>query len=299
MRILVTGGAGQVGRELQRLDWPDSVALSAPARDRLDITDEASVRRALDGVDGVINCAAYTAVDKAESDSVEAWRVNALGPAILAAATARAGVPIVHVSTDYVFDGLADRPYVETDAVRPLNVYGASKEGGEQAIRAGNPRHAIIRASWIVSAHRSNFLKTMLRLGRERAILRIVDDQIGRPTAASDLAAALATIAQRLIADASTPAGIWHFANAGDTSWFGFAEDIFAQARRYSLRTPAVEPISTQDYPTPARRPPNSRLDTSRIEADFGVIPQSWRRAILPIIAELADAEGDKRDRAA
>lgn len=289
MRVLVLGGAGQVGLELQRLRWPEGVSVVAPGRDALDLADEGAIERAIadGGFGAVINTAAYTAVDKAEQDVAAAWRANAMAPAILAAATARAGVPIVHVSTDYVFDGRKGEPYEVGDAVAPLGVYGASKEGGEQAVRTANPRHAIVRTAWVVSPHRANFVKTMLRLAGERPALRVVDDQWGNPTIAADLAAALAQIALRLAQDATAPAGTYHFANRGDVSWRGFAAEIMAQSQARGGSCVPVEAITTADFPTPARRPANSRLSTRAVTAAFGIEPRPWRDALGDILDTL------------
>lgn len=288
--ILVVGGGGQVGLELQRLSLPQGVSITAPSRGELDITDEASVKAVVASRPwgAVINTAAYTAVDKAETEIAEAWRINALAPAILAQETARAKIPLVHVSTDYVFDGKGEGFYRESDPVAPIGVYGASKEGGEQAVRTANRRHAIVRTAWVVSAHRGNFVKTMLRFGAEREEMSVVADQIGCPTIAGDLADALLTIAVRLASDADAPTGTYHFVNGGETSWHGFAEEIFAQAKARGLKTPAtVKAIATSDYPTPARRPANSRLSTTTLTADYGIVPRPWQAALADVMAEL------------
>jgi dTDP-4-dehydrorhamnose reductase len=205
----------------------------------------------------------------------------------LAAAAARAGAPLVQVSTDYVFDGAADRAYEVGDAVAPLGVYGASKEGGEQAVRTAQPRHAIVRTAWVVSPHRANFVKTMLRLAAERPALRVVDDQHGTPTIAGDLAATLAAIALRLAQDPAAPVGTFHFANAGAVSWRGVAAEIMAQSARRGGPCVPVEGITSADYPTPARRPANSRLSTARVAADYGVRPRPWREALGEVLDEL------------
>lgn len=281
MDILVTGGGGQVGTELLGLDWPDGVALHAPDREQLDLSDPASI----DGVmaarrwSAVISCGAYTAVDRAESEIEPAWRVNALGPALLARRAAESHIPIVHVSTDYVFDGTKDGYYDEADPVAPINVYGASKEGGEQAVRTGNPHHAIVRTAWVVSPYRANFLKTMLRLARERDELAVVCDQRGCPTFAGDLAAALRAVTLKL-KDRPALAGTYHFVNAGEASWSEFARAIFSASAVRGGPTARVRDITTSEYPTLARRPANSRLRTDRIQDAFEVTPRPWSQAL-------------------
>lgn len=282
MDILLTGGGGQVGLELRRQDWGDGVTIHAPGRDTLDLADVASVERVLAerAWGAVISSGAYTAVDKAESDVAAAWRVNALAPAILAAGTARAGIPIVHISTDYVFAGDKRGFYVEDDPVAPLGVYGASKEGGEQAVRTANPRHAIVRTAWVVGPHRANFLKTMLRLAGDRDEVSVVSDQHGCPTFAGDLAGAVATVTRALIARPDAPAGTYHFVNAGEATWSGFASAIFAASAARGGPSARVKPITTAEYPTPARRPVNSRLATAKIEAAYGIRPRPWQDAL-------------------
>lgn len=290
MDILVLGGAGQVGTELQALSWPDGVRVHAPGRTDLDITDADAVAAALAARDyrAVINTAAYTAVDKAESDVVAAWRLNALAPAILAAATAAQSIPLVHVSTDYVFAGTKpDGAYAPDAPIDPQSVYGASKAAGELAVRTGNPRHAVVRTAWVVSPHRGNFVKTMLRLAAERDALTVVDDQHGCPTSAADLAAALATIAQRMAGDADAPTGTFHCVNAGDTTWCGFAEAIVAGSARRGGRSVPVKGIPTSAYPTPARRPANSRLSTDSLTAAYGIAPRAWQAALDDILDRL------------
>jgi dTDP-4-dehydrorhamnose reductase len=289
MDILVTGGSGQVGLELQRLQLPSGVVLHAPGRAELDLESAPAIAQAVAARPwaAVINAAAYTAVDRAESDVVAAWRLNALAPAALAQATAAAGIPLVHVSTDFVFDGAKEAPYVEDDAVGPLGVYGASKEGGEQAVRTANPRHVIARTAWVVSPHRANFLKTMLRLGAERPVLRVVADQRGCPTSAADLAAALLAIALRLARDPDAPTGTFHVVNDGEATWHALAEAIFAEAARRGRPRPVVEAIGTADYPTPARRPANSRLCCAKLGAAYGLKLRPWQPAIGGILDEL------------
>lgn len=289
LNILVTGGAGQVGLELLRHAWPKSVNLYAPTREVLDLSNAASIAGlfAERQFDAVINAAAYTAVDAAEDDVATAFAANAMGPALLADATRRAGIPLIHVSTDYVFDGRSERPYVETDAVGPLGVYGASKLAGELAVRAGNRRSVVLRTAWVLSAHRSNFLKTMLRLAETRSELNVVEDQHGCPTGAADIAAALARITLRMIADPDAPTGVYHFVNDGETTWAGLAREVFAVSEKLGGVSAAVLGIPSIDYPTPAKRPANSRLSTERLTLDYGVAPRPWGEAVHDIIREL------------
>lgn len=286
--ILVTGGNGQLGTELRRYAWPNGWSVTAVDVDELDLTDTAGIAALVASKPwaAVISGAAYTAVDKAESDQVTAWAINALAPAAFAQACAKADIPLLQVSTDYVFDGSKPGGWEVGDPVGPLNVYGASKLGGELAVASGCKRYAIVRTSWVVSAHGNNFVKTMLRVGAERDRLTVVDDQHGAPTAAADLAAALAKIAVRMTEDASL-AGTWHFSNAGLTTWAGFAREIFAQAAAHGGPAPEVAPITTADYPVPAARPQHSRLSHAAITRDFGIAPRPWQEALADIIAEL------------
>jgi dTDP-4-dehydrorhamnose reductase len=288
-QILVTGGNGQLGTELQRFAWPAGWAAVPIDIDELDLTDAAAIAAKIAERHwaAVISGGAYTAVDKAESDVVTAWAVNALAPAALAAACDRAGIPIVQVSTDYVFDGSRDGAWEIDDPVAPLGVYGASKLGGELAVRTACARHAIVRTAWVVSAHGNNFIKTMLRIGAERESLSVVDDQRGSPTAAADLAAALATIAMRLADDPAAPTGTYHFSNAGAVSWAGFAREIFAQASARGGPSATIVPITTADYPTPATRPANSLLSHAAITRDYGIVPRAWQPALGDILDEL------------
>jgi dTDP-4-dehydrorhamnose reductase len=235
----------------------------------------------------VINAAAYTAVDKAETDIVAAWAVNAMAPAAFAEGCAKAGIPLVQVSTDYVFAGDTAGAWEINDPVAPLNVYGASKLGGELAVRTSGVRHAIVRTAWVVSAHGTNFVKTMLRVAETRDSLNVVADQRGSPTSAADLAAALRTIAFRLVDDVEAPTGTFHFSNAGDISWADFANEIFRQSSLRNGPIATVTPIPSSDYPTPAQRPANSLLNHSAIRAAYGIDPRDWRVALSDILDEL------------
>ena len=288
-RVLVTGGNGQLGAELRRYAWPDGWEAIGIDIDELDLTDTAAAAAKVVGGAwaAVISGGAYTAVDKAEKDLVTAWAVNALAPAALAGACRQIGIPIVQVSTDYVFDGSKDGAWEVDDPVGPLGVYGASKLGGELAVATSGARHAIVRTAWLVSAYGDNFIKTMLRLGAERDRIRVIDDQRGSPTAAADLAAALATIAMRLVDVPQTPNGTYHFSNAGAVTWAGFAREIFAQAARRGGPSPTVEGIATSEYPTLATRPANSLLSHVAIERDYGICPRAWQESLSDILDEL------------
>jgi dTDP-4-dehydrorhamnose reductase len=288
--ILITGGAGQVGLELLAQQWPAHVRLLAPGRDELDLSDPADVRAWFSDhkVAAVINSAAHTAVDRAQVEVAAAFAANALGPALLADATREAAIPLIQVSTDYVFDGAGTDAYGEDHPTGPLSVYGASKLAGELAVRTGNPRSVVLRTAWVLSPHRANFAKTMLRLAADRDTLSVVDDQVGCPTSARDIAAALAVITLRQIEDPQAPCGIYHFVNAGQTSWCGLAREIFAQSAARGGPTAQVQAITTAQYPTPARRPANSRLSTQAITRDYGVVPRPWREAVAEIVAELS-----------
>ncbi|MFO1079734.1 MAG: dTDP-4-dehydrorhamnose reductase [Reyranellaceae bacterium] len=288
MNVLVCGGSGQVGLELLRQQWRSDVRLVAPARRELDLGDDASISEVFRNRSfaAVVNAAAYTAVDAAQQEVSQAWRINAVAPALLAYETGRLGIPLIHVSTDYVFDGTSDRPYVPADPVAPLNVYGASKEGGEQGVRTGNQRHVIIRTAWVVSPHRKNFVKTMLHLANERDLVRVVDDQAGCPTSASDLAAAVRAVVMRQLAG-NGACGTYHFVNRGITTWFRFAEAIMRGASRRGHRAVPVEPVATAAYPTAARRPMNSALSTETLARDYQVAPRPWEQAIDEVLDRL------------
>jgi len=294
--VLVTGAGGQLGTELQRCAWPDGWQVTALDMADLDLRDaDAIAAKVAQGVDGqpwavVINGAAYTAVDKAEADLVTAWAVNAMAPAAFAQACVAAAVPLVQVSTDYVFAGDKAGAWEVDDPVAPLGVYGASKLGGELAVRTSGVRHAIVRTAWVVSAHGNNFVKTMLRVGEARDSLTVVDDQRGSPTAAADLAQALRTIAVRLVDDPQAPTGTFHFSNAGDISWADFAIEIFRQSALRGGPEAAVVRIPSSDYPTPARRPANSLLSHDAIRAAYDIEPRDWRAALSDILDELIGA---------
>ncbi|WP_375573972.1 dTDP-4-dehydrorhamnose reductase [Seohaeicola saemankumensis] len=285
MRVLVFGQTGQVATELARQAAPD-MAMTCLGRDRADLSDPAACAAAIAASDAdvVINAAAYTAVDRAESEEDLATTINGTAPGAMAAACKAAGIPFLHVSTDYVFDGSGTRPWQPDDATGPLGAYGRSKLAGEQAVRAAGGAHALMRTSWVFSAHGANFVKTMLRLGAERDKLTIVADQIGGPTAAADIAAALLTMARAFHAGQGTT-GTYHFSGAPDVSWADFARAIFVQAGLAC----AVEDIPTSAYPTPARRPGNSRMDCTGLTRDFGIKRPDWRASLASVMSDLKE----------
>jgi len=288
MKLLVLGAGGQVGHELCRLAWPAGCTLAAFDRGGVDIARRDGVAAAVarERPDIVINAAAYTAVDRAEIQTDQAWAGNCTGPLNLAACCAEAAIPLIHLSTDYVFDGSKSGAYVEDDPVKPLGAYGQSKEAGDRAVREMLSQHVILRTAWVYSAHGHNFVRTMLRLAAERPVLRVVADQIGSPTSAADIAAAIAAVVTQITAG-KTNWGTYHFAGGGAVSWHGFAEAIFEEAAPWRGPAPRVEAISTADYPTPARRPANSVLDCCRIGAAFGIAPRPWGHALADVIREM------------
>ena len=279
MKLLVFGKTGQVARELARLA-PDATFLG---RDEANLMDPSACAAAIAGsdADAVINAAAWTAVDKAETEEAAATVVNADAPTAMASAAAAKGVPFLHVSTDYVFDGSGNQPFAADHPTAPLNAYGRSKRAGEDGVRAAGGNHLILRTSWVFSAHGANFVKTMLRLGRERDSLNVVADQIGGPTPADCIAHTLLTLASELLVGAA--GGTYHYAGAPEVSWADFARAIMTQAG-LSCR---INDIPTSDYPTPARRPPNSRLDCRMLLADFGIHRPDWRPELTNILMEL------------
>ena len=290
--LLLLGAEGQLGQEVRKLAAScDLTLVDADAPDApLDITDAAAVKQALErGYAAVINAAAYTAVDKAESEEALAMAVNRDGAAQLALACRDGGAALIHLSTDYVFDGLKGAGYREDDPVHPLNVYGRSKEAGEAAVRAALPAHVILRTSWVFGAAGGNFVKTMLRLGGEREELSIVADQHGCPTPAAALAEAVLAVAGRL-----TPQtyGTYHCAGAERTSWYDFAQAIFiGQEELTGRKGPKLRPIATADYPTAARRPPDSALDSGLFQATFGQGPIDWRKGLKDVLRDLLVAQ--------
>jgi len=278
-KILVFGANGQVGREIAAQARGLAVRFD---RASVDICVEAAVRQAVRDHPpaAIVNAAAYTAVDKAETEADEALSVNRDGAAVLAQAAASAGVPFIHLSTDYVFDGTKRTPYREDDPVAPLGAYGLSKAEGERAVRSICPRHVILRTAWVYSPYGSNFVRTMLRLGADRPELQIVDDQTGCPTAAADIAATIVAIIAKANQPDFTAWGTYHYCGADIVTWYGFANLIFEAATAYGQKAPQLVPISTAAYPTAARRPAYSVLAMEKLETTFGVRPRPLRECL-------------------
>jgi dTDP-4-dehydrorhamnose reductase len=288
MRILVLGSSGQIGFELLRAAWPLGTTTIGVSHSQIDITDASAVAHlvARSNCDLAINAAAFTAVDRAEIEPRRAFAVNRDGAGHVAAACARAGVPLIHLSTDYVFDGAKKGAYVEDDPVSPINIYGASKAAGEDAVRENHPRHLILRTSWVYGAHGHNFVKTLLRLGRDRKDIAVVCDQRGSPTAAVDLAAGISEIAERLTG-ALDPWGTYHLCGDGATTRYDFAQRIFALLSRQGDEMPVLRQVNSQEFPASAKRPENSQLDCRRIAEVFGVGCPSWDTSLARILPEI------------
>jgi dTDP-4-dehydrorhamnose reductase len=297
MRILLTGANGQVGWEVSNRGGQRVFEVLALERSDLDITDPVSVSREVNraGVSLVVNAAGYTAVDHAESEPELAFAVNRDGPAYLASACGKAGIPLVHISTDYVFDGHKEGAYLVTDPVSPLSVYGKSKAAGEVEVRKRLREHLILRTSWVYGVHGHNFVKTMLRLGREREVIQVVTDQYGCPTYAADLAEAILKIAARFLEGGQIHWGTYHYCGKGVTTWHAFAEEIFRLVSdSVSLKVKRVEPISTSEYPTLAQRPASSILDCSVLENTFNIHPRPWAESLAHMLEVLFSFENFK-----
>jgi dTDP-4-dehydrorhamnose reductase len=288
-KILVLGQSGQMAMELAKLGPPKGFELVFAGRARFDLAgpQDPDALIAAEAPAAVINAAAYTAVDRAECEPAAAFRLNRDAPAALARACARRDIPLVHVSTDYVFDGRKPEPYVETDPVAPMSVYGRSKAEGEAAVLAAGGRAVILRTSWAYSVFGSNFVKTMLRLARERPGIGVVDDQIGRPTWAEDCAGGALRAVQALLDRAPEAAGILHLSGAGDATWADFARAIFEASAARGGPTADVRPITTADYPTAAARPANSRLDCSKITSVLQLPMRPWREGLAACLDEM------------
>ncbi len=285
--LLVAGGSGQLATALQLAATDRGIAVRRVGRPDFDFDHPASIGRTLDEARpaAVVNAAAYTGVDAAETDAEAAYRANRDGPAELARLCAARGLPLIHVSTDYVFDGTKGAPYREDDRTNPQGVYGASKLAGEEAVLAACRSAMIVRTSWVYAATGKNFLRTMLGAAQKTSRLRVVADQLGCPTSADDLALAILALMPRLPDDPA--ARVIHLAGTGSTSWHGFATAIFESAGRYGIAPPTIEAIATSDWPTPAKRPANSRLDCSLAAQRLGVTMPAWRPSLDRVIDEV------------
>jgi dTDP-4-dehydrorhamnose reductase len=288
VKILLVGSRGQLGWELLRATKECGLDCEGLDTPQFDLTDKEAVERTVGGEEFslVVNAAAYTAVDKAESERDQAFAVNADGPRYLALACAKNNIPLIHVSTDYVFDGTKKTPYVESDPISPMGVYGESKAAGEASVRDNLNNYIILRTSWLYSSHGNNFVKTILRLAGEREELRVVADQYGCPTYAADLAAAVLELAKRIGSQGSVQWGVYHYCGHGVTTWHGFAQEICELSKKHTpMRVKEIEVISTDEYPTPAKRPPYSALDCSKIKSVFGIRTRPWQDSLADMLA--------------
>ena len=295
--VVVVGSGGMLGWEVVESLKSAGHKVAALDIPLIDITKRESIRSVLGGIGSpvlLMNCAAYTAVDKAESEPEAAFAVNRDGPANLADECERLGIPLIHISTDYVFNGKSNRPYLEEDAADPLNVYGLSKWEGEEAVRSRLARHLIVRTSWLYGSRGQNFVKTMLKLGKEREELKVVSDQYGCPTWSFDLAGCLVRIGERALAGSEeVPWGTYHFCGEGITTWYHFALAILDEARRReSVRIAVVSPVPSSSYPTVAARPMYSALDCGKIEASLGIAPPPWEKSLAGLMDQLYKLPG-------
>ena len=293
LRILVAGRSGQVAQSLiEAATGREGLTVTALGRPDLDIADRASVSAAIaaHAPHVLINAAAYTAVDLAETERDAAFLGNETGPRHLAEATAEAGLPLIHLSTDYVFNGRGTAPYTEKEPTDPLGVYGASKLAGEEAVAAANPRHLTLRTAWVYGAHGKNFLKTMLRVAETRDELSVVADQRGAPTSSHDIAAALLDLSEAIVREGTDPVwGTYHMAARGEAVWADFAEAIFAASAALGGPTARVKRITTAEYPTPAERPAYSVLDSGALHRAFGVRLPVWQEPVAGIVARILE----------
>jgi len=286
----IIGSNGQLGWELVRIAEARGLNILALDYPEIDISDPASIDSQIEskGIDLIINAAAYTAVDRAESEPKVAFAVNCEGPAHLADRCRKRGIPLIHVSTDYVFDGTKPGAYIEGDPVAPLGVYGESKAAGEAEVRNRLPEHVILRTAWLCGVHGRNFVKTILKLGRERDTLKVVSDQFGCPTFAADLADAILEVVCQVKKNQSVKWGTYHYCGAGKTTWHGFATAIFEIAGKYEkFVVKSVVPISSAEYPTSVKRPANSVLDCTKIERYFGILPRPWEESLTTMIEQV------------
>lgn len=298
MTILVIGSNGQVGTELgilMKQKGRDAILVDLP---EINITSLDSVKQFVNKpeIQLVVNAAAYTAVDKAESEPELAFAVNAEGPGLIADACRRKDIPLIHISTDYVFDGTKSTPWTEDDPVSPIGIYGQSKAKGDVLVAGQLEKHVILRTSWVCSAHGANFVKTMLRLGRERETIRVVDDQTGCPTFAGDIAEAIDSIIDCYETGQEMPWGMYHYCGKDAVTWYGFAQEIFRQAGQYwKFKLKSLLPIPTSEYPTPTARPMYSVLDCSKINTKFGISPNPWQAGLEKALTDLYRQESADR----
>jgi len=297
VKAIVTGSNGQAGKELCKKGRARGFDITALDLPDFDITDAEAVDEAVsrDNIVAVINAAAYTAVDRAESEPDTAFRVNQKGPANLAASCKKQGIPLVHISTDYVFDGSKKDAYIETDPVSPVGIYGKSKAAGERDVRTILKEHIILRTAWLCSEHGNNFVKTMIKLGQERDTIGVVADQYGCPTFAPDLAGAILDIIGQVSEKRDIPWGTYHYCGRGVTTWYDFAKKALEQAGEYTtLKVQQIVPLSTEEYPTPTQRPVNSAMDCSLIEKNFNIIPKLWQDSLNNLIERLFAYSADE-----
>jgi dTDP-4-dehydrorhamnose reductase len=294
VRIIVIGKEGQVARALSERAQAHGAKAVLLGRPKIDLADPSGIEDILfeTGGDAIVNAAAYTVVDQAESEPELAEAINGIGPGVVAGAASAMGIPVVHLSTDYVFDGTSERPYREEDEVRPLGVYGSSKLLGEQAVAAEAKNHAILRTAWVYSPFGKNFVKTMLRLAADRDEIGVVADQYGSPTSALDIADGIFAVCRNLLEKPEDPdlRGLFHMAGTGFASWADFAAEILAVSERFGGPGARVRPIATADYPTPAKRPANSRLDCSKLARTHGVVLPPWQISLEACVRRLLDA---------
>jgi dTDP-4-dehydrorhamnose reductase len=290
VKLLLVGSNGQLGREVLNAAKDRGLECEGTDTPQFDITDRGAVERTVgrERFSLIVNAAAYTAVDKAEVKRDEAFAVNADGPGDLAFVCAKNHLPLIHISTDYVFDGNKTSPYNESDPICPIGIYGESKAAGEKAVREALETYVILRTSWLYSSHGNNFVKTILRLASEREELRVVADQYGCPTYAADLAAAIIDLATQINRRGSVQWGVYHYCGHGVTTWYGFAQQICQLAKKHrALQVKRIEAISTEEYPTPARRPPYSALDCSKIKSVFSIQTRPWQDSLAEMLARL------------
>ena len=294
MKLLVVGSNGQLGWEVLNAAKDRGLECEGIDTPQFDITDRGAVERTVgrERFSLIVNAAAYTAVDKAEVKRDEVFAVNAGGPGDLALVCAKNRLPLIHISTDYVFDGNKTSPYNESDPICPIGTYGESKAAGEKAVREALETYVILRTSWLYSSHGNNFVKTILRLASEREELRVVADQYGCPTYAADLAAASIDLAKQISRRGSVQWGVYHYCGHGVTTWYGFAQQICQLAKKHrALQVKRIEAISTEEYPTPARRPPYSALDCSKIKSVFSIQTRPWQDSLAEMLARLFTEE--------